>query len=117
VRNGCFCAHLIVKHLLKISPFRAWVGEVLSTLAPGRPGDLLPGLVRVSIGLENEAQDVAVMLQILERIVTTRRSILNRCIAATHNGTPFLPHTAVQEQIRAFVDHAVEKIFSEHCHT
>ena len=96
VRNGCFCAHLIVKHLLRISPFRAFVGEVLSGLTPGRPGDLLPGLVRVSFGLENSERDVNYLIRVLEKIASTPRSRINRFIASTHNGTPFVPHTKMR---------------------
>jgi hypothetical protein len=112
VRNGCFCAHLIVKHLLRISSFRAFVGEVLSTLAPGQPGDLLPGLIRVSFGIENQKDDVDHLIRILKRIVSAPRSRINRLIASTHNGTPFLPCTATQERIKAFVDAAVVRVYS-----
>ena len=109
VRNGCFCAHLIVKHLLRISPFRAFVGEVLSTLASGRPGDLLPGLVRVSFGIENDECDVNHLMQVLEKIASAPRSSVNRLIASTHNGTPFVPHTGMRETLFGK--------FLENCHT
>jgi selenocysteine lyase/cysteine desulfurase len=45
VRNGCFCAHLLVKHLLNINPVRAFAANVSMMLFPGLTTVFLPGLV------------------------------------------------------------------------
>jgi cysteine desulfurase/selenocysteine lyase len=55
VRNGCFCAHLYVAHLLGIS--EADSTEAFERLTAGLQVDL-PGMVRASIGIGNNQDDI-----------------------------------------------------------
>jgi selenocysteine lyase/cysteine desulfurase len=112
VRSGCFCAHLISKHLLKIHPVRARRADLGLTLIPGFTSIVLPGLVRVSFGIENDANDVDTFIQVVEGIASAPRFLANRLIAFTHNGTPFLPHTAVQDQMRDFAAARSTEVYS-----
>lgn len=65
VRVGCHCAHILIKHLLGVSPFLIRLQRTIILLFPKLN---LPGLVRVSIGIENTPGDVDTLLQVLGRI-------------------------------------------------
>lgn len=66
VRNGCFCAHPFVKHLLGVSPDedRKFTQEVMS-------GDKsnMPGMVRASLGCYSDESDIDALLEMLGRIL------------------------------------------------
>ncbi|RMI03755.1 MAG: aminotransferase class V-fold PLP-dependent enzyme [Calditrichaeota bacterium] len=66
VRNGCFCAHPYIKHLLRVNEQqeRAMEERILR-------GDRsnLPGAVRVSFGIYNTEAEIDAFLEVLERIV------------------------------------------------
>ena len=112
VRNGCFCAHLLVKHLLNIHPTRAFAANVGFILLPRLTRVFLPGLVRVSFGLENDENDVDRLIKILEKIGNAPYSFINRLLAFNRNGTPFLSHTIVQEKTKEFLENHVQKVYS-----
>ena len=65
VRNGCFCAHPYMEHLLGISEdeVRKWFDVVRQ----GNRGTL-PGFVRVSLGLYNTMDDIEYLAQAIETI-------------------------------------------------
>lgn len=111
VRTGCFCAHLITKQLMKIHPFRSFAAEIFLKLIPGLT-NVLPGLVRVSLGLENDEHDIDHLIHILQNIASVPRSFTNKVIASTYNGTPFLPHTTIQKYMKAFTEAAIGEVYS-----
>lgn len=65
VRNGCFCAHPYVAHLLgvKVEAAAAWV-------APD--AGLRPGMVRISLGAYNTAADIDAAVDVLTAIAAGR---------------------------------------------
>ena len=65
VRYGCHCAHMLIKHLLHISPTLERFQGVMLTLFPKLS---LPGLTRVSLGIENSEQDVDTLIRVLRDI-------------------------------------------------
>jgi selenocysteine lyase/cysteine desulfurase len=65
IRSGCHCAHLLVKHVLHIHPVLEQFQGVILTLFPKLS---LPGVDRVSLGLENTAEDVDALLAALAEI-------------------------------------------------
>jgi selenocysteine lyase/cysteine desulfurase len=69
VRNGCFCAHPYVLRLLDVSG-----GEYESYKQLVLEGDrsTLPGLVRVSFGCYNTAEEVDWLVEMLQRVVEGR---------------------------------------------
>ncbi len=69
VRTGCHCAHNIVKHLLGVGPGLQRFQRVIVTLFPKLS---LPGMVRVSIGLENTEAEVDALLQALAENAATK---------------------------------------------
>jgi cysteine desulfurase / selenocysteine lyase len=62
VRSGCFCAQPYVAHLLAWSN-RDW----FEALSDGRPHK--PGMVRISLGAYNTAEDLDALVEMLVRIV------------------------------------------------
>ena len=66
VRNGCFCAHPYLLHLLGVSPQEA--REHQQEIIRGTRANL-PGLVRVSFGCYNTGAEVDWLIEVLERIV------------------------------------------------
>ncbi len=112
VRNGCFCAHLLVKRLLRIHPLRARAADLGLILFPQFTRVVLPGLVRVSLGIENDQEDVDTLIRVLDNIARRPRAWVDRLIASMHNGTPFLPQTDVQQQMNDFARAAAQKIYS-----
>jgi cysteine desulfurase/selenocysteine lyase len=65
VRSGCHCAHLLVKHVLHVSPGLERFQRFMLTLLPKLS---LPGLVRVSLGIENSEADADALIQALGNI-------------------------------------------------
>jgi selenocysteine lyase/cysteine desulfurase len=65
VRYGCHCAHMLVKKLLKLSPGLEKFQRVIVTLFTGMR---LPGVTRVSLGIENTEEDIDELLRVLTKI-------------------------------------------------
>jgi selenocysteine lyase/cysteine desulfurase len=112
VRNGCFCAHLLIKRLLRIHPVRAFAANVCMILSPEFTRVVLPGLVRLSFGIENDNDDVEAMIHVLEKIAGLPRAFGDRVLASTHNGTPSIQHTKVQDRITDFILRRTSMVYS-----
>jgi selenocysteine lyase/cysteine desulfurase len=65
VRNGCFCAHPYLLHLLGLSPDEA--DAVRQRMMEHDRSDM-PGLVRASFGMYNTAEEVDVLIDAVQRI-------------------------------------------------
>ena len=65
IRFGCHCAHMLVKHLVKVSPGLERFQRIMVTVLPNVR---LPGLARISIGLGNTEKEIDRFLQVLNRI-------------------------------------------------
>jgi hypothetical protein len=70
---------------------------------------MLPGLVRVSLGLENDEGGVDHSLRTLGRIAGGPRSLLDRLAASPHAGTPYRFRSETQARIAAFTAEAVQR--------
>jgi selenocysteine lyase/cysteine desulfurase len=70
IRWGCHCAHLLVKRVLHIPRPLERIQRVIVTLFPRLS---LPGVARVSLGLENTEEDVDRLLEVLSQIKGRRR--------------------------------------------
>ncbi len=112
IRNGCFCAHLLVQHVLRIHPVRMFAARIFLLVLPKLTNLLLPGLIRVSFGIENNENDVDHFIQILRLINQAPSSRANRLVAWTHNGTIFLPKTQTQNRMIAFTKKIVNAVYS-----
>ena len=65
VRNGCFCAHPYLLHLLGLSPEES--EEVQTNMLAG-DRSAMPGMVRVSFGLYNTREEVDALINALKAI-------------------------------------------------
>lgn len=65
VRNGCFCAHPYILHLLGLSPEQA--KAVRDQMMAGDRREM-PGLVRVSFGLYNTLEEIDILVEALDKI-------------------------------------------------
>jgi selenocysteine lyase/cysteine desulfurase len=65
IRSGCHCAHLLVKRLTGIARPLTYVQWLIVILLPSLE---LPGVARVSLGIENSEQDVDWLLDVLGQI-------------------------------------------------
>ncbi len=108
VRYGCHCAHLLIKRLLNIHPLLEQFQGLILTLFPKLN---LPGLTRVSLGIENSAEEVDTLIHVLGKIARQPRAGVVRRFASTHNGTPSLPHIDVQQQMDDFARAAAQRVY------
>ena len=113
VRTGCFCAHLISKHIMRIHPLREWLADVGATWLPDFTMRVVPGLIRISFGIENSPEDIQQLTATLQRILTQPRKRFARLVASTCNGLPNLPVTGTSRNIQYFVKSAVRNVFPE----
>ncbi|MHA2225162.1 MAG: aminotransferase class V-fold PLP-dependent enzyme [Candidatus Hodarchaeales archaeon] len=111
VRNGCFCAHMLVKDMMQIPPLRVLAARLGLMLIPNFTDRLLPGLVRVSFGIENDEREVDYLIQTLIKIANKPRSFINRFIAANYNGIPFLPETETHKKINEFIENSKQNVY------
>jgi selenocysteine lyase/cysteine desulfurase len=71
VRTGCHCAHIIVKHILHVGPGLEKFQKLIVTLFPKV---VLPGVVRISLGIENSEADVDRLIEVLATIADKSQS-------------------------------------------
>jgi cysteine desulfurase/selenocysteine lyase len=81
VRNGCFCAHPYLLHLLGLSAEES--NRVRSDILANNRSDM-PGLTRISFGLYNTAEEVDVLRQALSNIA--RGKYYGRYVQDTKSG-------------------------------
>jgi selenocysteine lyase/cysteine desulfurase len=94
VRYGCHCAHLLVKRVVRIPPFLEQLQGLILLLAPRLS---LPGVVRVSLGIENTEADVDTLIEALNRIARQPR-----------NGA----EKAAHQQMDDFARSAADRVYS-----
>jgi selenocysteine lyase/cysteine desulfurase len=89
VRYGCHCAHILIKHLLKVPPKLEQLQRIIVKLFPRI---VLPGVVRISLGLGNNSDDIDVLKSVMADF--SRRS-----------------HKNLDVLIKDFVTARVKKVF------
>jgi selenocysteine lyase/cysteine desulfurase len=111
-RGGCFCAHLLVKYIARIHPIRIYAAKILFLIAPRLTKKILPGLVRMSLGIENIEGDIDHAIRTIEAVADKPRSRINKALGSSHNGTPFLGSTQTEKLMREFVRAVERSVFS-----
>jgi selenocysteine lyase/cysteine desulfurase len=94
VRYGCHCAHMLIKHLLNIPPLLERFQRLIITLFPKLS---LPGLTRISLGIQNTKED-------LDELIKT----LNKIALKPEIGTN------IHKQMDDFVRDTKEKVYTKH---
>ncbi|MFX0138493.1 MAG: aminotransferase class V-fold PLP-dependent enzyme, partial [Candidatus Hodarchaeota archaeon] len=112
IRSGCFCAHLLIQQILKIQQIRIIGARLTSIIIPKITSMCLPGTLRVSFGIVNDITDVTCLLKTIEKINQKPRTIIDKLLGYTNNGTLFLPKTKTEEKIRNYVNNITKKVYS-----
>ncbi|HUT44531.1 MAG TPA: aminotransferase class V-fold PLP-dependent enzyme, partial [Desulfobacterales bacterium] len=110
VRYGCHCAHILIKRLLNVSPLLERFQRIILTLFPKLK---LPGLVRVSLGIENSKEDVDTLIQVLGKIARQTRASENRQSASKPTGKPSMPKAEVQQQLNNSARASALRVYSQ----
>ncbi len=113
VRCGCFCAHLLVKRLLRIPIWRARLADLGLLVVPEFTATVLPGLIRVSFGLESRPEEVVHLLRVLAEIAAAPRSGVDRWLGSNRNGTPWIPVTPVGERMEQSVQARLQLVYGK----
>ena len=108
VRYGCHCAHMIIKRLLNISPFLEKFQRLIVTLFPKVR---LPGLTRVSLGIENSEKDVDTLIRVLGNIAGHPRTPAEGRSTKVPGETSGVPKAELQRLIKKFIKEVDEKIY------
>jgi selenocysteine lyase/cysteine desulfurase len=106
VRHGCLCAHLIIKHLLHISPNLERFQRVIQILFPKIR---FLGVVRISLGIENSREDLDALIGVLRKIAAAAESKSKR---KKVTGTSAANETEVKRQMKDFARAAASKVYS-----
>ncbi len=69
-RFGCHCSHILVKHLIGFKPALEKIQKLILILFPGLA---LPGLTRISIGLQTTPEELKTFLETLREISSGTR--------------------------------------------
>jgi selenocysteine lyase/cysteine desulfurase len=100
VRFGCHCAHILIKRLLKFTPFLEWFQGVVIRLFPHLQ---LQGVVRVSLGIGNTDEDV-------ERFLATMQQITNAKAGKSANQSPQSRPISAKAKKKLLSDFAARRI-------
>ncbi len=111
-RSGCFCAHLFVQRLLRISRIRVRLAGLFLRLSRPLAKQLLPGLVRASVGAENDETDVDALVKAVERVASCRPSPSDRLLARYRCGSPRLPSTRTSREIETRIVERIWKVYA-----
>lgn len=114
VRNGCFCAHILLKQSLGYGKaLRKGLDRVVRRM-PTASRKMLPGLVRASLGLESTRADVDRLALALGAIAQQgrRASWHHRALAALHLGAPRFPQTPMNDTLKAYYQSAVAEVYA-----
>jgi selenocysteine lyase/cysteine desulfurase len=100
VRAGCHCAHLLVKYLLGVGPRLALFQGLIVSLFPRIE---LPGVARISLGIENTEEDVDTLIHMLDNIARQPRAGM---------GNPFASaQTEIQRWMDEFTRAAAQRVY------
>ena len=77
------------------------------------PQVALPGLTRVSLGIENSAEDIDAFIDVLGKIALQPRTGMDRRFASPHNRTSDLPLTDIQQQMDDFSTAAAQRVYTQ----
>ncbi|NQU54820.1 MAG: aminotransferase class V-fold PLP-dependent enzyme [Bacteroidetes bacterium] len=110
VRYGCLCTHILVKHILGVGPKLEKFQRIIVTLFPGLQ---LPGVVRVSLGIGNNEEDVDTMIRVLGKIAEKDAKSTDKHATTEHKNSPVLSKKEVKKQIEDFVKAASLRVYSQ----
>lgn len=93
---------MLIKHLLHIHPLLEQFQGVIVTLFPQIS---LPGLTRVSLGIENSEEDIDALIHVLDKIARRPRAGADNPFASMK--------TDVQRQIDDFARAVAQRVYTQ----
>jgi selenocysteine lyase/cysteine desulfurase len=108
VRTGCHCAHITVKHILHVSQGLERFQKLIVTLFPKLS---LPGVVRVSFGIENTKEEVDTFIRKLADIANQTHSIENKRSESGANKKPILKKSDIKRQMDDFIRAISDRVY------
>lgn len=110
VRSGCHCAHLLIKHLLHFTPTLERIQRFIVTVFPWIT---LPGLLRISLGIENTKEDIDKLIRTVGKI-SGKPGISSTVIDPDYieRGAPLLSVVKVKQQMQSFAEAAALRVYS-----
>jgi len=110
VRYGCHCAHLLIKRLVRVPPVLEQIQGLIVILFPKL---ILPGLVRVSLGIENNKEDIDTLVCVLNKIARQNRTKADSKSVSKHNDATIIRQPGIKDQINDFVKDASQRVYSQ----
>jgi|WetSurMetagenome_2_1015567.scaffolds.fasta_scaffold07656_5 selenocysteine lyase/cysteine desulfurase len=101
IRNGCHCAHLLVKHLLRVPPSLEKFQWIIAHIMPGV---VFPGLARISMGLGNTTEDIDRLTLILQRFSGSGRNPDDQDVKS-------VPASDMKKLMKDFTESAVRRVY------
>lgn len=108
VRYGCHCAHIIIKHLLNVSPFLERFQYLIQRLFPKFR---FMGLVRVSLGIGNNAGEIETLIHTLG-IIAGRKQSSAKGNSTLDQERHMLPEGLVKKQMQDFIGIRAAKVYN-----
>jgi selenocysteine lyase/cysteine desulfurase len=102
VRAGCHCAHLEVKRIAGVG---SALGQFQRLIVMAFPRLELPGVVRVSLGLENTSSDVDALIQAVAEIAAGRSKVASGAEANR------VPKKELERQMKHLFEVAATRVF------
>ena len=109
VRYGCHCAHMLIKRLLHINPFLERFQGLMVMLIPKLS---LPGLVRISLGIENSQADIDTLIQVLGEIAGKPGPGRNKSSDPMDPRSSSPSREDFQRQMEVFTGNASRRVYS-----
>jgi selenocysteine lyase/cysteine desulfurase len=110
VRYGCHCAHLLVKWLLNVPP---WLEKFQKIMVSVLPGVQLPGVVRISLGIENSETDIDTLVTKLKEISSLKEKTKNKNSGKGQGVGQGLSRKALRLQMVQFISAVTQKVYTD----
>lgn len=94
VRYGCHCAHILVKHILGVTPALERFQRIIARFFPQLR---FPGVTRVSLGIENTSEEIDTFIHVVNQIAKKTKP---------------LKHKEIEVQINDFVKDVGLRVYS-----
>ncbi|MBN1116544.1 MAG: aminotransferase class V-fold PLP-dependent enzyme [Bacteroidales bacterium] len=96
IRAGCHCSHLTVKHIEGIPPFAEKIQKFMVKVVPGME---LPGVSRVSLGIQNTHKEI------------DRLALILNDMASKQNKKKVVSYTETKREIQFMIKSISNKLF------
>lgn len=106
IRFGCHCAHVLVKWLLNVPP---WLEKFQKVMVTVFPGVQLPGVARISIGIENTESDIDSLVEGLHKIKRDK----DKKQESDKEDVSMISKKDIRKQIEEFIAAAAGRVYSE----